>query len=168
MRQQLVFDDPTLPDPIRTQDEPFSSLLVDVAPSPSTGPGALARDIYDGLDAVFAPSPITLEGHAAQRRVALVAPPPPVLQIQLQRVQYDREKQSVYKSNAHLQFYEEIGVRRYVEVAEGDEEGQARVRKTQELRRVLERTRARLAELTKDKVRCASSPFEPRVVLWQS
>ncbi|BGP36249.1 ubiquitin-specific protease ubp2 [Rhodotorula kratochvilovae] len=153
MRQQLVFDDPSsVPDPVRTQDEPFSSLLVDVAPSASSSAsGALARDIYDGLDAVFAPSPITLEGHAAQRRVALVAPPPPVLQIQLQRVQYDREKQSVYKSNAHLQFYEEIGVARYAEVAEGDEEGRERQRRTGELRAELERTRERLAQLTKDK-----------------
>ncbi|GAA5846834.1 hypothetical protein JCM9279_004459 [Rhodotorula babjevae] len=151
MRQQIVFDDASVPDPVRTQDEPFSSLLVDVSPSPTSGSGAAARDIYDGLDAVFAPSPITLEGHAAQRRVALVSPPPPVLQIQLQRVQYDREKQSVYKSNAHLQFYEEIGVARYVEVAEGDEAGRLRAQKTDELRRILERKRARLAELTKGK-----------------
>ncbi|GAA5891905.1 hypothetical protein JCM8208_002930 [Rhodotorula glutinis] len=149
MRQQLVFDDPSsVDDPVRTQDEPFSSLLVDVSPSPTWGSGALARDIYDGLDAVFAPSPIELEGHAAQRRVALVWPPPPVLQIQLQRVQYDREKQSVYKSNAHLRFYPEIGVSRYVEVGEDDEEGRARAQKTNELRSVLEKKRTRLAELT--------------------
>ncbi|GAA6047543.1 hypothetical protein JCM3770_005799 [Rhodotorula araucariae] len=152
MRQQLVFDDPTsVADPVRTQDEPFSSLLVDVAPSASSSTGALARDIYDGLDAVFAPSPITLEGHAAQRRVALVAPPPPVLQIQLQRVQYDREKQTVYKSNAHMQFYEEIGVGRYVEVAEGDDAGRERQMRAGELRAELERTRERLAQLIKDK-----------------
>ena len=153
MRQQIVFDDASVPDPVRTQDEPFSSLLVDVSHSPSSGSGAPERDIYDGLDAVFAPSPITLEGHAAQRRVALVSPPPPVLQIQLQRVQYDREKQSVYKSNAHLQFYEEIGVARYVEVGEEDEAGRLRAQKTDELRRILDKKRTRLAELTKDKVR---------------
>ncbi|KPV77985.1 uncharacterized protein RHOBADRAFT_50509 [Rhodotorula graminis WP1] len=150
MRQQLVFNDPSsVPDPVRTQDEPFSSLLVDVSPPPTWGGVPLARDIYDGLDAVFAPSPIELEGHAAERRVALVWPPPPVLQIQLQRVQYDREKQSVYKSNAHLQFYQEIGVARYVEVAEGDEAGRVRALKINELRRVLEKKRERLAQLTK-------------------
>ncbi|GAA6009632.1 ubiquitin-specific protease UBP2 [Rhodotorula paludigena] len=152
MRQQLVFDDPSsVSDPIRTQDEPFSSLLVDVSPSSASTSPALTRDIYDGLDAVFAPSPITLEGHPAQRRVALVAPPPRVLQIQLQRVQYDREKQTVYKSNAHLQFYEEVDVRRYLEVDERDERGQEKRRRTEELRAELDRTRTHLAKLTKDK-----------------
>ncbi|BGP21214.1 ubiquitin-specific protease ubp2 [Rhodotorula toruloides] len=151
MRQQLVFDDPSsVPDPVRTQEEPFSCLLLDVPPTSSSSP-ALTRDIYDGLDAVFAPSPIELESHPAQRRVALVAPPPPVLQIQLQRVQYDRVKQTAFKSNAHLRFFEEIEVGRYCEVEEGDEEGEERRRITEEIRSELEELRERLTELTADK-----------------
>lgn len=153
MRQQLVFDDPSsVSDPVRTQDEPFSCLLLDVPPTTSSSP-ALTRDIYDGLDAVFAPSPIELEGHPAQRRVALVAPPPPVLQIQLQRVQYDRVKQTAFKSNAHLRFFDEIEVGRYVEVGEGDAEGEERRNRTMEMRSELDKVRERLAELTADKVR---------------
>ncbi|BGO98984.1 Ubiquitin carboxyl-terminal hydrolase 2 [Rhodotorula toruloides] len=151
MRQQLVFDDPSsVSDPVRTQDQPFSCLLLDVPPTSSSS-AALTRDIYDGLDAVFAPSPIELESHPAQRRVALVSPPPPVLQIQLQRVQYDRVKQTAFKSNAHLRFFEEIEVGRYCEVEEGDGEGEERRRRTEEMRKELESVRERLGELTADK-----------------
>ncbi|GAA5867533.1 hypothetical protein JCM1840_002542 [Sporobolomyces johnsonii] len=144
MRQKLVLDDPSTPDPIRTQEEPFFSLLVDVPPS------SVDRDIYDGLDTVFDDAPVEIEGKSARRRISLVDVPP-ILQIQLQRVQYDREKQRIYKSNAHLTYPETIRMDRYLEVDETDAGAIEKRERTNEKRELLEKTKARLAELTADK-----------------
>ncbi|GAA5954026.1 hypothetical protein JCM21900_005384 [Sporobolomyces salmonicolor] len=145
MRQKLVFDDPSTPDPIRTQEEPFFSLLVDVPPS------SVDRDIYDGLDTVFDDAPVEIEGKSARRRISLVDVPP-ILQIQLQRVQYDREKQRIYKSNAHLTYPETIRMDRYLEVDETDAGAVEKRERTNEKRELLGKTKARLAELTADQV----------------
>ncbi|GAA5923833.1 ubiquitin-specific protease UBP2 [Sporobolomyces koalae] len=139
--QKLVFDDLlSTEDPIRTQEEPFFSLLVDVPPS------SFDRDIYDGLDTVFDDAPVEIEGKSARRSVSLLQLPP-VLQIQLQRVQYDREKGRIFKSNAHLKFPETIDLGRYVESDENDPQFQDKKRRSNELRSKLEKTRTRLAKL---------------------
>lgn len=75
MKQVLEFDDPTVSEPVRVQNEPFAYLLVDVAEE--------GRTLYDGLDTVFDDSPVEIEGKKAQRRVSLLELPP-VLQVQLQ------------------------------------------------------------------------------------
>ncbi|GAA5981496.1 hypothetical protein JCM10908_004128 [Rhodotorula pacifica] len=158
LRQQIAFDNPAeVDDPVRTQDEPFSSLLLDVpATSATTTPG-LTRDIYDALDTLFEPSQVELESHAARRHIRLIAPPPTVLQVQLQRVQYDRERQSVYKSNAHLAFEDELDVGRYLENQTEDADEQARRARTDEAREELKKVRSRLSELTQDKTSTAST-----------
>lgn len=163
-RQTVTFTDPSsVSDPIRTQLEPFSSLLVDVPPASSTHP-ALQRDLYDALDTVFASEDVTLESHPATRRSGLLARGkngeqllPTLLQVQLQRVQFDREKGRVFKSNAHLKLPEVLDVGRYVDDDEGeegeDEEKRSRREKTEGLRRELGRRKARLEELVTVKVR---------------
>ncbi|BGP12273.1 hypothetical protein JCM10213_000032 [Rhodosporidiobolus nylandii] len=165
----------------RTQLEPFSSLLVDVPASPAAHP-ALQRDLYDALDATFAPQVVELEGREAVKRVALVAGGargageggkkgqgqglPTLLQVQLQRVQFDRERGRVFKSNEWLGFPEEVDVRRYCAPGdeETDEEAQRR-RRTDALRAELESRRARLAELVSVKVGEETSPTSAPALL---
>ncbi|SCV68286.1 BQ2448_407 [Microbotryum intermedium] len=142
MRQHLEFTDPSVPEPIRIREEPFFSLLVDVAEE--------GRNVYDGLDAVFDDSIVTIEGHQARRRMRLVDVPP-ILQIQLQRVQYDRVAQRIFKSNAHLDFGETLSLDRYLEVEEGDVEAAQRQTWTQTKRDEIELARTRLMALKSTK-----------------
>lgn len=137
-RQQLEFSDTSISEPIRTKEEPFFSLLVDVAEE--------GRNVYDGLDAVFDDSPVEIEGKRARRRVSLVEVPA-LLQIQLQRVQYDREKQKIFKSNQHMAFGPEISLDRYLQVDDDDVEGKRRRNRTTKYRKEIEKCRARLSKL---------------------
>lgn len=104
------------------------------------------RNVYDGLDAVFDDSPVEIEGKPARRRVSLIEMPE-LLQIQLQRVQYDREKQKIFKSNQHMAFGPEISMDRYLQVEEGDGEGRGRRERTSRCREELERCRLQLMQL---------------------
>jgi hypothetical protein len=154
MRQRLELSDPTAPEPVRVQEEPFFSLLVDVAEE--------GRTVYDGLDNVFDDSLVTVSSTEARRTVALIGVPP-ILQIQLQRVQYDRIEKKIFKSNAYMQFGETISMDRYLEVDPNDVEAVARRDRTNELKRQMEKARARLAELTRSKVSSSTrSPFSDR------
>lgn len=143
MRQQLVFEDSSVEEPVRTKEELFSSLLVDVAEE--------GRNVYDGLDTVFDNSLVDIEGKQARREVSLVEIPS-LLQIQLQRVQYDREQQKAYKSNAHMSFGDTISMDRYLAVDPNDTEGLLRKDRAAERKVALDKCRARLDELTKPKV----------------
>lgn len=91
---------------IRTKEELFSHLLVNVAEGD--------RDLYSALDNSFDAEQVDLEGQEA-RRFLSISHLPPVLQIQVQRVQFDREKGSAYKSNAHLDFPEILFMDRYMD-----------------------------------------------------
>ncbi|KAK4052873.1 ubiquitin-specific protease ubp2 [Microbotryomycetes sp. JL221] len=139
-QQQLVFEDTTIAEPVRTRQEPFFSLLVDVAEE--------GRNVYDGLDAVFDDSPVEIEGKAARRLVSLVEVPD-LLQIQLQRVQYDRVKQSIFKSNHYMAFGPELRLERYLHVSEDDVKGQEKKAKTAKLRAEIERCRGALDVMLK-------------------
>lgn len=150
MRQLLEFDNPTaVPDPVRTTTVPFLSLGVRVPLDP---PGvSTKRSLYDGLDTVFEASQVTSEGFPAQLRVTLLEAPP-MLQIQLQRVDYDREARKVVKSNAHVAFPELLGLDRYLDVNPADEDALARQRQTREKREEIELAKARLSALGKETV----------------
>ena len=153
LRQQIAFDEPAeVEDPVRSQDQAFSSLLVDVPASSATTVPGLTRDIYDALDTLFEPAQVELESRSARRHIRLIAPPPPVLQVQLQRVQYDRERQSVYKSNAHLAFEDELDVGRYLESQADDADLQVKHSRTDAAREELRKVRARLTELAQNTV----------------
>lgn len=87
------------------------------------------RDIYDGLDGFFdaevLPASSTKQGSlsgdkpsessGSVRRTVTLLEPPPILQIQLQRVQFDRTRGVAYKSQAHLQAAEDLYMDRYLD-----------------------------------------------------
>lgn len=90
----------------RTKEEMFSHLLVNVSEGDC--------DLYTALDNSFDIERVDLEGREATRHLS-ISHLPPVLQIQVQRVQFDREKGAAYKSNAHLSFPETLFMDRYLD-----------------------------------------------------
>ena len=148
MKQLLEFDNPNaVPDPVRTTKVPFLSLGVRVSLDP---PGVTStRSLYDGLDSVFEATAVTSEGHAAQLRSTLLETPQ-MLQIQLQRVDYDREERRVVKSNAHVAFPEVLVLDRYLDVDPADEGAVARQHATRAKWQEFELARLRLEMLGKD------------------
>ncbi|KAF8449694.1 hypothetical protein BGX38DRAFT_1187333 [Terfezia claveryi] len=90
----------------RSKIELFSHLLIDVADG--------SRDIYSALDSVFDVTTVNLEGKDTIRYLS-ISELPPVLQIQIQRVQFDRTIGKTYKSTAHLKFPETIYMDRYLD-----------------------------------------------------
>ncbi|KAI9807762.1 MAG: hypothetical protein M1825_005067 [Sarcosagium campestre] len=91
---------------VRSSEEYFADIKVNVAGGP--------RDIYSALDEAFDVQEVTLE-EAKCPQYASISQLPPILQIQVQRVQYDVEKKNSYKSEAHLALRETIYLDRYVE-----------------------------------------------------
>lgn len=152
MRQRLEINDPNELEPVRIMEEKFSSLLVDVAEE--------GRNIYDGLDTVFDDAMVEIEGKQARRTISLDVIPP-ILQVQLQRVQFDRVENKIFKSNAHLDFPATLAVDRYLEIDPVDSAAVARRDKTAEIKKALEVTRTRYKDLKKFKVRIVYSlPFK--------
>ncbi|KAI9822563.1 MAG: ubiquitin-specific protease ubp2 [Pycnora praestabilis] len=90
---------------IRTKEEFFSDIKVDVASGP--------RDIYSALDGAFDVQEVVVERTSA-RQYALISLLPPILQIQVQRVQFDQAKGASYKSDAKLGLEETIYLDRYM------------------------------------------------------
>lgn len=89
----------------REKTERFSSLLVDVADGP--------KDIYEALDSYFGEDIMALESGETRRSVT-ISELPPILQIQIQRVQFDRVLNRPFKSLARLKFDETIFLDRYL------------------------------------------------------
>ncbi|KAL8284166.1 hypothetical protein RQP46_004915 [Phenoliferia psychrophenolica] len=141
MKQQLeIINDPTEKEPLRIKEDPFFSLLVGVDLAEQ------GRNVYDGLDSVFDDALVEIEGKHARRRITLVDVPP-ILHIQLQRVQYDRIAKKIFKSNAHLSFDDTITLDRYLEIDPTDEVAVARRDRTANCRQELELARTRLQAL---------------------
>lgn len=115
-------------------------MLVDVPPT------SFDRDIYDGLDSVFDDSIVEIDGKSARRTISLLELPP-VLQIQLQRVQYDREKGRIFKSNAHMSFPEDLNLARYLEREDLDPTTQSKKGLVITFRQQLEIAKSKLARL---------------------
>lgn len=95
----------------REKTERFSSLLVDVASGP--------RDLYDALDSYFGVDIMKLED-VDTRRTVTITQAPPILQIQIQRVQFNRELGQAFKSTALLRFDETIYLDRYLDSNDPD------------------------------------------------
>jgi ubiquitin carboxyl-terminal hydrolase 25/28 len=130
----------------RTKIELFSHLLVNVAEG--------SRDLYSALDSSFDIEQVDLDGHEARRYLS-ISEIPPVLQIQVQRVQFDREKASAYKSNAFLEYPETLFMDRYMDDPDLKERREQTWKLKDELRSLLKRK----DELTKNSVRtrCADA-----------
>ncbi|KAF3925260.1 hypothetical protein ABW20_dc0105926 [Dactylellina cionopaga] len=103
-QQTLEFVD-SVPAETRLKEERFQHLIVDVAE-----PG---RELYTALDNHFDASIVELEGKQARRHLSITSLPD-ILQIQVQRVQFNRETKQPYKSNAPLTFSETIFMDRYM------------------------------------------------------
>lgn len=107
------------------------------------------QDIYDGLDGFFDEE--TLEGPEGKPmcRTVTLTDPPALLQIQLQRVQFDRIR-GAFKSQAHLNISETIFMDRYLDFDPQDKQDGVRLekrRRTRELRRRGAELRIRIKEL---------------------
>lgn len=96
----------------------FSHLIVNVADG--------NKDIYQALDGFFDAEKIELDGKEA-RRYQTISELPQILQIQIQRVQFDRKTNRTYKSEAQLSFPETIYLDRYCEAPAESSLAQRRV-----------------------------------------
>ncbi len=104
--------------------EVFKILLVDVLEEEG-------RDLYDGLDSCFDEEIVgkSSDGLKSIRRSVALLRAPPVLQIQMQRVQFDRAKGRAFKSQAHMATPTTIYLDRYFGIGQAagadddDEEG---------------------------------------------
>ncbi|CAB4383206.1 unnamed protein product [Rhizophagus irregularis] len=88
-----------------TKEESFNHLIVVAADG---------RDLYDGLDVYFDASLVDYDGTQVIREVTITKIPP-ILQIHVQRVQFDRSTSNIYKSNAFLRFDKVIYLDRYLD-----------------------------------------------------
>ncbi|KAK7040147.1 ubiquitin-specific protease ubp2 [Paramarasmius palmivorus] len=93
---------------IHAKEDLFSHLHVNVAED--------GFDIYDGLGRFFDDT-IEYEGQRVPIEVSLLKLPP-LLQIQLQRVQFNRETAQPWKSQAYVKFEETIYMDRFMDTAD--------------------------------------------------
>ncbi|KAI8057395.1 hypothetical protein BDF21DRAFT_440923 [Thamnidium elegans] len=107
-RQILSYYDNTTSKMIKKEmEEDFSHVIIDASEG---------KDLYDGLDEYFFADKVEeFQGGYEATREVTVKSFPPVLQILVQRVQFDRATANVYKSNAFIQFDKVIYLDRYVE-----------------------------------------------------
>ncbi|KAJ5334160.1 hypothetical protein MYU51_004635 [Penicillium brevicompactum] len=90
----------------RSKDERWCDIKVDVAHG--------SRDIYDAIDGAFDVQKISVDNTVAEQHGS-ISHIPPVLQIQVQRVQFDPVKKTSFKSTNHLELLETIYMDRYMD-----------------------------------------------------
>lgn len=73
-----------------------------------------SRDIYAAIDAAFDAQKISVENAEAEQ-FGSITRIPPILQIQVQRVQFDPVKKSSFKSTHHLKLLETVYMDRYMD-----------------------------------------------------
>ncbi|RHZ86596.1 hypothetical protein Glove_48g70 [Diversispora epigaea] len=109
---------------------------------------AEGRDLYDGLDVYFDASTVDFNGAQAEREVTLITSPP-ILQIQVQRVQFDRSTSNIYKSNAYLRFEKAIYLDRYLD--KNREILRNLIKEAHERRQEIDTLQEELKEFSRDK-----------------
>ena len=124
---------------IHTKEEIFKILPVDVVED--------GRDLFDGLDGFFDEETLVGSGGQPVRRTVTLVDPPPLLQIQLQRVQYDRVTARAFKSQAHVELAETLHMDRYLDFEGTDSVRLEKRRVTRKARRRIEEARSRLSAL---------------------
>lgn len=132
---------------VRTKEEYMSDIKVDVA----TG----SRDIYAALDGAYDVQDVEVGGDLEPQYTS-ISQLPPILQVHVQRVQFDLEKKSVFKSNHHLELKETIYMDRYMDSSDADL--MQRRRESWEWKKQLAKLEARRAELATSDV---SGPLNP-------
>ena len=123
---------------IRTKEEYISDIKVDVASG--------ARDVYAALDAAFDVQEVEV-GLNVEPQYSTISQLPPVLQILVQRAQFDPEKKTSFKSNHHLELKETIFMDRYMDST--DKELLAKRQECWKWKQDLAALQARKTQLTK-------------------
>ncbi|OBZ88825.1 Ubiquitin carboxyl-terminal hydrolase 2 [Choanephora cucurbitarum] len=100
------YDDTTLQKIKKEQEEDFAYIIV------NTKEGS---NLYEVMDNYFFANQVNFQGGHDATREVIVKSFPPILQIHIQRVQFNRELVHAYKSNAHVQFDKVIYLDRYTE-----------------------------------------------------
>ncbi|CAL1693817.1 unnamed protein product [Somion occarium] len=127
---------------IHEKEDLFSHLHVNVSEE--------GYDLYDGLSRYF-DDIVEFEGIKKRMEVSLIDLPP-VLQIQLQRVQFDRDTQQAYKSQAYVKFGETLFLDRFLDTADPQKKARSKVVQAE-----LNACRDRIQRLTQGKY----APFAP-------
>ena len=96
---------------IRTKEEFISDIKVDVASGP--------RDIYAALDGAYDVQQVEVGG-GYEPQYTTISQLPPVLQVHVQRAQFDPLEKKTYKSNHHLELKETIYMDRYMDSTDAD------------------------------------------------
>ncbi|KAJ9197928.1 hypothetical protein DTO164E3_5484 [Paecilomyces variotii] len=91
---------------VRSKEELWCDIKVDVASG--------SRDIYAAIDGAFDAQKVHVDGEIAEQ-FGSISKLPPILQIQVQRVQFDPVKKTSYKSTHHLELKETIYLDRYMD-----------------------------------------------------
>ncbi|KAL8693998.1 MAG: hypothetical protein Q9218_001297 [Villophora microphyllina] len=102
---------PDLKGGMRTNEQFFASVIVNVASGP--------MDIYGALDDAYDVQDVEVEG-SLRRQYTTISSLPPVLKIHVQRAQFDRQKGSAFKSVHHLDLRETIFLDRYMDSEDSD------------------------------------------------
>ncbi|KAH3671263.1 hypothetical protein OGAPHI_000486 [Ogataea philodendri] len=115
-KQTLVPVDPKTKEEVesatpRTKEERFLNLIVNIGDHP--------KDIYDALDTYFTEDLLQLDNEEVKRSLTITQLPN-ILQIQIQRVQFDRERLIPVKSIEPLPFEENLYMDRYMETTDQD------------------------------------------------
>ncbi|KAJ6126749.1 hypothetical protein N7523_002361 [Penicillium sp. IBT 18751x] len=120
----------------RSKEERWCDIKVNVAGG--------SRDIYAAIDGAFDAQKISVEDTEAEQYGSITRLPP-ILQIQVQRVQFDPVKKSSFKSTHHLELLETIYMDRYMDTQKS--EIVDRRRRCWEWKSALKSLEARKAEL---------------------
>ena len=107
------------------------------------------RDIYAAIDGAFDAQKISVDNSEAEQYGAITKLPP-ILQIQVQRVQFDPVKKTSFKSTNHLQLHDIIYMDRYMDTQRPEILG--RKRQCWEWKDTLRSLEARKAELLRLRV----------------
>jgi ubiquitin carboxyl-terminal hydrolase 25 len=102
-------------------------------------------DIYDGLSAYF-DDVVEFNGEKRRMEVSLLDLPP-ILQIQLQRVQFNRETLQPFKNQAYVKFGETIYMDRFMDTADSRRKSRSKA-----IQRELAECRERVRLLSEGKV----------------
>ena len=98
-------------DEIRTKEEFISDIKVDVASG--------SRDIYSALDGAFDVQEVEVDG-SLEPQYATISQLPPILQIHVQRAQYNAQTHTAFKSENHLGLQDTIYMDRYMDSSDPD------------------------------------------------
>ncbi|KAI0031039.1 hypothetical protein K488DRAFT_25458, partial [Vararia minispora EC-137] len=128
---------------VHEREDPFFQLPINVSDE--------GYDLYDGLAGYFADAAIELEGRPARMETS-IADLPPILQIQLQRAQFDRETLQSFKSQAYVRFGETLFMDRFL-----DGVGAEKRERSKAIQAELGACRDRIQQLTTGKL----APYEP-------